>query len=78
MQEQNDRTCAHSTSCSQCCFDCLFEIFHSCWCHNDIVILLLGLNNAGKSTLLSTIRYPPQFQVTGINLNNPSFMRFFY
>uniref|UniRef100_A0A7I4BVT6 Uncharacterized protein n=2 Tax=Physcomitrium patens TaxID=3218 RepID=A0A7I4BVT6_PHYPA len=56
MQEQNDRTCAHSTSCSQCCFDCLFEIFHSCWCHNDIVILLLGLNNAGKSTLLSTIR----------------------
>ncbi|KAG0569145.1 hypothetical protein KC19_6G068200, partial [Ceratodon purpureus] len=38
------------------CCNCILTIFQTCLCRDDIVILVLGLDNSGKSTLISTIR----------------------
>lgn len=60
MQEENESHCdttTNATSYSSSCYNCLLTFFSPCWCRNEIVIVLLGLDNSGKSTLISTIRF---------------------
>jgi len=60
MQEKNEShgdNAPNATNNNSNCCSCLFAIFYSCHSRDDIVILVIGLDDAGKSTLISTIRY---------------------
>jgi len=74
MQEENEShgdNAPNATNNNSNFCSCLFAIFYSCHSRDDIVILVIGLDNAGKSTLISTIRYLPHsfyfYKITIVN-----------